>query len=133
MVAPSAGADYAAWIMLVPVERRREMEEAVKAHPLDTFEDLTAFGRLVQGFIIRGMITPTISVELRQWAELQYTAIAARSGGGQQSDIAAIITAAASAAKEARAKPRTLTVYEDLTEADTTSERPRVKLSAGGE
>ena len=41
--APTAGADYASWLMLVPKDKRKEIAEFIEQNPVNDYDDLVSF------------------------------------------------------------------------------------------
>ena len=91
----SSGNDYAAWLMLVPKDMRREIAEFIEEHPIVEYDDLVSFGCKIMAALMEGRITPVIAKELRAWHELNFTIIAAKNAvdGNPQDAYTDIVTA----------------------------------------
>ena len=76
--APSLGADYSSWLMLVPKDKRQEIAKFVEEHPIKDYDDLVGFSCKIMAALVEGRITPVIAQELRAWHELNFTIIAAK-------------------------------------------------------
>ena len=93
--AEASGNDYAAWLMLVPKDKRREIAEFIEEHPIVEYDDLVSFGCKIIAALMEGRITPVIAKELRAWHELIFTFIAAKNAvdGNPQDAYTDIVTA----------------------------------------
>ena len=93
--ADASGNDYAAWLMLVPKDKRREIARFIEEHPIEEYDDLVSFGCKIMAALMEGRITPVIAKELRAWHELNFTIIAAKNAvdGNPQDAYTDIVTA----------------------------------------
>ena len=93
--AEASGNDYAAWLMLVPKDKRKEIAEFIEGHPIAEYDDLVSFGCKIMAALMEGRITPVIARELRAWHELNFTIIAAKNAidGNPQDAYTDIVTA----------------------------------------
>ncbi len=71
------GADYAAWLAVVPVEQRERIAVLVREHVISDYKSFSTFSQKVMAELFAGNITPEVAREARFWAELMLTAIAA--------------------------------------------------------
>ena len=93
--ADNPGTDYAAWLMMVPKDKRQEIAEFIEGHPIKEYDDLVTFGCKIMAALMEGRITPVIAKELRAWHELNFTIIAAKNAvdGNPQDAYTDIVTA----------------------------------------
>ena len=93
--ADASGNDYAAWLMLVPKDKRKEIARFIEEHPVVEYDDLVTFGCKIMAALMEGRITPVIAKELRAWHELNFTIIAAKNAvdGNPQDAYTDIVTA----------------------------------------
>ena len=59
--AEAAGTDYAAWLMLVPKDKRQEIARFIEEHPIQEYDDLVGFGCKIMAALMEGRITPVIA------------------------------------------------------------------------
>ena len=104
--APAAtpGNDYAAWLMLVPKEKRKEIASFIEDHPIVEYDDLVSFGCKIMAALMEGRISPVIAQELRAWHELNFTIIAAKNSvsGSPQDAYTDIVTALVQVKRETK-------------------------------
>ena len=102
--APSPGADYSAWLMLVPKDKRKEIAEFIKEHPIREYDDLVSFGCTIMAALMEGRITPIVAQELRAWHELNFTILATKNSveGSPQDAYTDIVTALVQVKRETK-------------------------------
>jgi len=102
--APSPGADYSSWLMLVPKDKRKEIAEFIKAHPIKEYDDLVSFGCTIMAALMEGRITPIVAQELRAWHELNFTILATKNSveGRPQDAYTDIVTALVQVKRETK-------------------------------
>ena len=100
----SPGGDYAAWLMMVPKEKRQEVAHFITEHPIKEYDDLVDFGCKIMAALMEGRITPIIAQELRHWHELNFTIIAAKNSvsGSPQDAYTDIVTALVQVKRETK-------------------------------
>ena len=102
--APTPGADYSAWLMLVPKDKRKEIAEFIKEHPIKEYDDLVSFGCTIMAALMEGRITPVVAQELRAWHELNFTILATKNSveGSPQDAYTDIVTALVQVKRETK-------------------------------
>jgi len=102
--AEASGTDYAAWLMLVPKDKRQEIARFIEDHPIQEYDDLVSFGCKIMAALMEGRITPVIAKELRAWHELNFTIIAAKNAvdGSPQDAYTDIVTALVQVKRETK-------------------------------
>ena len=100
----ASGNDYAAWLMLVPKDKRQEIARFIEDHPIQEYDDLVSFGCKIMAALMEGRITPVIAKELRAWHELNFTIIAAKNAvdGNPQDAYTDIVTALVQVKRETK-------------------------------
>lgn len=100
----SSGNDYAAWLMLVPKDKRKEIARFIEEHPVREYDDLVTFGCKIMAALMEGRLTPVIAKELRAWHELNFTIIAAKNAvnGTPQDAYTDIVTALIQVKRESK-------------------------------
>ena len=102
--APTAGADYASWLMLVPKDKRKEIAEFIEQNPVNDYDDLVSFSCKIMAAMVEGRITPVIAQELRHWHELNFTIMATKNSveGNPQDTYTDIVTALVQVKRETK-------------------------------
>ena len=102
--APSPGADYSAWLMLVPKDKRKEIAEFIRDNPIREYDDLVSFGCTIMAALMEGRITPVVAQELRAWHELNFTILATKNSveGSPQDAYTDIVTALVQVKRETK-------------------------------
>ena len=102
--APSPGADYSSWLMLVPKDKRQEIAKFVEEHPIKDYDDLVGFSCKIMAALVEGRIPPIIAQELRAWHELNFTIMATKNSveGNPQDAYTDIVTALVQVKRETK-------------------------------
>jgi len=118
--APSPGADYSAWLMLVPKDKRKEIAEFIKEHPIKEYDDLVSFGCTIMAALMEGRITPIVAQELRAWHELNFTILATKNSveGSPQDAYTDIVTALVQVKRETKKLRGDYFNAEEIVEAE---------------
>ena len=102
--APSPGADYSSWLMLVPKDKRKEIADFIRDNPIEEYDDLVSFGCTIMAALMEGRITPVVAQELRAWHELNFTILATKNSveGSPQDAYTDIVTALVQVKRETK-------------------------------
>ena len=101
---PTPGADYSAWLMLVPKDKRKEIADFIRDNPIQEYDDLVSFGCTIMAALMEGRITPVVAQELRAWHELNFTILATKNSveGSPQDAYTDIVTALVQVKRETK-------------------------------
>ena len=126
----ASGNDYAAWLMLVPKDKRQEIARFIEEHPIVEYDDLVSFSCKIMAALMEGRITPIIAKELRAWHELNFTIIAAKNSveGNPQNAYTDIVTALIQVKRETN---QIRGDYFDATELLTERDPIKVEVNDG--
>lgn len=128
--ADNPGTDYAAWLMMVPKDKRQEIAEFIEGHPIKEYDDLVTFGCKIMAALMEGRITPVIAKELRAWHELNFTIIAAKNTatGSPQDAYTDIVTALVQVKRETK---QIRGDYFDAPDLVDTREKVKIEVNDG--
>ncbi len=121
--APTPGADYSAWLMLVPKDKRKEIADFIRDNPIQEYDDLVSFGCTIMAALMEGRITPVVAQELRAWHELNFTILATKNSveGKPQDAYTDIVTALVQVKRETKKLRGDYFNAEELVEAEPIS------------
>jgi len=104
---PDEQQDYMQWLIEVPIEERERMAALLVSYKIEDYPDLIGFTQAIMAEIIRGNLSLLVAQELRYWAEMLFTMVAAENSAAGTPEAAGqnIITALMAVSQTVQVEP----------------------------